>query len=172
MENKDDIKKELEGLAPLLSQLKKKDRGFEVPTNYFNNLPDTIMDRIKAEEEPQVLRSPAHSLLDRIKDGLQQLLQPSYSLALASVAILVVAIFLLNPFSQERNSNISLAEVPDEVIADYVYENVDEFEMDLLIEVIDESAIEEQLQDDQQLDQYYMDEILEDLSDEELESLM
>jgi hypothetical protein len=172
MENKDEIRKELEELSPFLSKMKKEKEGFEVPTNYFKQLPDLIMDRIQEEEAPSYSTAPTTNWLDQIIERIQLLLQPQYAMALASVAILIVASIFFFGQNDDLANATTLAEVSDDEISSYVMNNVEEFEMDLLMEVMDEEVLEEELENESSGDDNYLDDIIDDLSDEELEELM
>lgn len=172
MENKDEIRKELEELSPFLSKMKKEKEGFEVPANYFKQLPDLIMDRIQEEEAPSYSTAPTTNWLDQIIERIQLLLQPQYAMALASVAILIVASIFFFGQNDDLANATTLAEVSDDEISSYVMNNVEEFEMDLLMEVMDEEVLEEELENESSGDDNYLDDIIDDLSDEELEELM
>ena len=172
MENKDEIRKELEELSPFLSKMKKGKEGFEVPANYFKQLPDLIMDRIQEEEAPSYSVAPTTNWLDQIIERIQLLLQPQYAMALASVAILIVASIFFFGQNNKLADATTLAEVSDEEISSYVMSNVEEFDMDLLMEVMDEEILEEELENESSTDDNYLDDIIDDLSDEELEELM
>ena len=67
MDENKDIREELEGIAPELSRLKRKD-SFEAPANYFEELPSAVQDRIianKPKRETVFLRRwvPAFAVL-------------------------------------------------------------------------------------------------------------
>ena len=49
MENWLDILSELEGISPLLARIPREIRLYEVPTGYFNELTDRVLERIRAE---------------------------------------------------------------------------------------------------------------------------
>lgn len=172
MKNTDDIKKELEELSPFLSKRKKEKEGFEVPTNYFRKLPDLIMDRIQEEETLSSSSAPTTNWLDHIIERIQLLLQPQYAMALASIAIFImVSIFFFEQDNALLGAN-TLAEVSDEEINSYVMDNLEEFEIDLLMDAIDEENLEKEIESESSSDDDYLDNIIDDLSDKELEELM
>lgn len=172
MKNKDDIQKEIEELSPFLKKMKKEKEGFEVPANYFRQLPDLIMDRIQEEEAQSDSSAPTTNWLDQIIERIQILLQPQYAMALASTAILIVASLFLFQQDPSLAGESTLAEVSDEEINAYVMSKAEEFEIDLLIDVIDEKALEEEIENEPSYDENYLDNIIDDLSDKELEELM
>ena len=130
MKNKEDLKKELEGLSPFLVSQKGREDGFRVPQDYFKSLPDEVMDRIR--EKPVPVAEPKPHWLDTLASGLQSLFQPRYALAFATVAVLVVAgIYLFKGGNGENCPPGQLACIPDEAIENYVYENIDEFDSGL-----------------------------------------
>ena len=51
--NKKEIQDELEELAPLLSKLKKEE-GFSFPDDYFNQLPEQILNQIDFSKNKKV----------------------------------------------------------------------------------------------------------------------
>jgi hypothetical protein len=177
MKRKEDIRKELEELSPFLAKLKKEKDGFEVPVDYFQGLSDQIMDRIKAEEQPAPQASPATpAWVTQVKQAIQWLVQPQYALAIASVAILLVAGWWWNQSNTLRPSSDALfAELSQEDILNYIDQNIENFGTELVTAVeqspgtqdilpavpLEEEAVEE-----------YLDEILNELNDEELEELL
>ena len=174
MEKNEHIDKELEELSPLLRSLKKQRSGFKVPADYFDQLPDVVMDRINEEEQATSTETApiVSSFLDRLFEQLQILLQPRYALAFASVAVLLIAGIYF--FNAPQNTQVDvLAEISAEELEDYVMSNVEEFEMEVLLEEMEESELDIPSSEDAipPMDDL-LDDIIEDLSDEELEELM
>ena len=172
MENQDDIKKELEQLSPLLRGLKEKGTGFSVPENYFQQLPDQILEQLKPSTQERVTARPIW--LENFQQFMLSLFQPRFALALASVLILVVAIIFINPGSNEEVAmSIDLTE---EEISAYIADNIEEFNIDMLIEggEIDLGVISPtntlSNPEEEDLDEY-LDEIIDDLDLEELEDM-
>lgn len=138
MEENFDINKELKEIAPFLSELEKKEEGYQVPFNYFEGLSDQIMEQVVPEPiksvEPEAEKRP--SLLDWLAGILQP--QPRMALALATmVGVLCVGYYFFggtgatNNFS---NSDLLAANISAEDAKLYVQENLDEFALELLAE--------------------------------------
>jgi hypothetical protein len=106
-------KSELRDDAPELSGLSRDD-GFTTPHNYFRELPDRVFEKIVAEEAAP---SP-------IVSWLRHLLRPRYSVAIASVLLLIVAGIW---YGNMQEVNDPLASITQDEAFAYVMENLHEF---------------------------------------------
>ena len=167
MKNKKEIQEELEALAPSFSKMKKEE-GFQVPENYFNDLPNQILEELNLTKEEVSVGEPTN-WWTRIEESLMMLLQPRMAVGLASLILLVVSVF----YFQDRGSSeaIPLAELTTSEAETYLLENLDEFEDELLYDLVlqNESTIENA--ENQQLDTY-LEEIIDEMDDEMLEELL
>lgn len=110
--------------------------------------------------------------LDRLAAYLQSYLQPRYAMALASVAVLVVAGFLLLNRSAGEDCPDLLACIPDEAIEKYVRNNIEEFDTGLLEQhlagrsgsVMPSLELEDM--------EEYLDDVIEDMDIEDLEDFL
>ncbi len=170
MNNNNDIREELEGLSPFLSKQKNRPEGFEIPKDYFKSLPNMVMDKVK--EKPVIYQEPSSNWVDEIITMLQGLFQPRYAVAIASVAILLVAgIYFTADSENPAPLTALLSEVPDEALDNYISENIDDFDVALFEEHIDDS---ENMSPTLNLDgdDELLEELLDDLSVEDLEDLL
>ncbi len=185
MENLDD---ELRENASLLRDLKMQDDGFRMPDGYFDELENQVfgrLDALGARRAAPLKAKPGGQLLHR-------LLQPRILMAMAAgLALITAAVWFFKPRpAVDQTSALAQVQMPDlseEDIETYVIENVQEFDTDQLASLpVTESA--EQLPDtqpahpgqhrskrQQALDDLYpedLDNLLHDLSDEDLEKLL
>ncbi len=164
------IKKELEEIAPLLSELKDKGDGFEAPFKYFDGLADDIMNQLEENETP--VKPASDSLLNQVGAFFQSLFQPRTAMAFATVLLLLVAGWMY--FPTEVNQTTTFAEVSDEILENYINENIDDFEEDLFAGLVTEddfSSLEFEQINDTDLDKY-LDEIIDDIDENTLEDLL
>ncbi len=174
MDEKDNIKKELEEIAPFLAGLK-KENPFEVPSNFFEQLPDQIMEQARltpVERLPQKI-----SWFDRLIASFAFMLRPQVAFAAVCLAALTwTAIFMMQPDSvdQELANDSFLVEADN-----YIAANIDEFDTewlaDLAVEetnVAIENTTEHLMIDDLEMDENLIDEIMREMEDVELEELL
>ncbi len=166
MNKKNEIKDELKNLSPFLSEIKKKD-SFKVPKNYFKSLPDNVLDQVRITNEASKSVTQAN-WLDRLIENIAILFQPKYAVGFATVLILVVATVYL---TQKPNNQI---DGPYQLISQYIEENIDEFDAEMLWEasVFEPGEVtNDEAFDDAILDEFF-EEIIDDLDDSELEKLL
>lgn len=129
---KEDINKELNELSPFLSSLKKEE-PFKTPKFYFDTLADRVMEQVKTETQaapPQLVKQP--SLTERLSNWLSALWQPRTAWAFATVCVFVVAgLFLIKNQKPARTDNV--ADVSTEEIQQYINENIQDFDEDLIL---------------------------------------
>ena len=169
MNREEDIRKELEEISPFLSRLK-KENPFEVPADYFENLPDQILEQVRPTAQPSTPVA-RESWLDQLLNSLATLLQPRPALALVSLALLVVAgIFLLRTNDPGQLAERTLAEEAK----DYIASNIDEVDDELLMEMVfgGEEQAEDILPDVLGEDELLIDEVLDELEDVNIEDLL
>lgn len=125
MENKEEIKKELEELAPRLGKIEKKN-PFSVPAYYFQGMPDRVLESAKAQPASWMDR-----LESQLNDVFAMIFRPRYAIpATTSLLTLIVAI---NFFKANNSSQFDiaqpLAEISTEEISEFAMENFDEFDL-------------------------------------------
>ncbi|MEL6635867.1 MAG: hypothetical protein AAFW73_00335 [Bacteroidota bacterium] len=169
MNRKEEIRKELEELSPLLSKLD-KDNPFEVPYGYFDKMQREVLQQVK---EPQV--SPARPGIWAWLFGNQR----SGRLGLGVISLLVVATAgffywsapnVANPLAgSEAGGEASW----EQAAAAYLTANIDELDDDLLADlVVDRGTAEDGTPQEGALDEQLMEEILNELDDLEIEDLL
>ncbi|MCF8247497.1 MAG: hypothetical protein K9J37_20910 [Saprospiraceae bacterium] len=136
MKNNEDLRDELKN-SPFLKEMKERPSdGFQVPKNYFQHLPNEVMQKVK---EPTFAPVQQPSWLERIEQFMQSLIQPRYALALASVVVLVVAGVV---FLKDKNATttlpamaeVQLADISDEELFAYVSDNISDFNRQQMLE--------------------------------------
>ncbi len=176
MKDNKEAREELEGLSPFLSELKKQ-QNFQVPDQYFEQLPDDLMARIKREAAAESTPSASISWLDQLVATLSALMQPRYAMRLASVAVLILAglfIFRSMPDNEGLEGN-GLAALSDDEVHEYISQNIDDYEAEWIPDfdtAENESDLsEEEEAENAELDVYF-DEIIDALDDNDLEDLL
>lgn len=175
MKNKEEINEELRGLSPFLWEQKGKREGFDVPKDYFNSLPDELLGKLNARTETKVVEEK-ENWLDQLIRSLQYFFQPRYAFAFATVALMVVAGVYYKGSGEKQEAQVVAAAtildgLSDEVLDEYISENIDEFDeatlSDQLAENIDPSSkLEIETSDE------LMNELIDGLDEEDLEDLL
>lgn len=150
----DEIRKELEEIAPRLAKLQRPEDVPPVAGNYFHNLK---IDVLQAYDERKVVpgqtdRSGWWSFLALPK-------RPAMAMAFATLTLLVVATILMWPEKQEADV---FAELKTEEIYSYIEANIDDFEVELLMQsgLASQNSLFQGLEADG-LEDYILDEIQE-----------
>jgi len=168
MKNKKEIQEELEALAPSFSKMKKEE-GFQVPENYFNNLPDQILEELNLNKE-EVIVGEESSWWTPIAESLMMLFQPRMAIALATLLLLVASVFYFK--NQGTSEALPIAELTSIDAESYVLENIDEFEDELLYDlVLQTESLTTEDTEHQELNNY-LEEIIDEIDDETLEELL
>ncbi len=173
--NKKEIQDELEKIAPSLSKLKKEE-VFDVPENYFSQLPDQILNEIdffKTERVPDpVSSSRSSSWLAQLADRLNIFFQPRIAVGFAMMILLAVAsIFILN---NENASSNEMADLTSAELENYVKANIDDFEADELMNVLGDDGTGNWTEieiEDEDLNEY-LEEIIDDIDASDLEDFL
>ncbi|MCX6353076.1 MAG: hypothetical protein NTX03_14645 [Bacteroidetes bacterium] len=93
MEDTNDIRKELDDIAPFLSSIPKKEiLPFEVPVNYFEEFPNIMMEKIQQQTK-----------VPKFGFDWRRIFAPKMALAFGAVAILLVAgLMVFNNYNQAQ----------------------------------------------------------------------
>lgn len=186
MKKKEDIHDELREQAPFLTPLKKGDDGFRVPADYFDNLEVEVfrqLDAISAQRTPTTFTSNRKGL--SWWQFMQRLWQPRVALAFAGViALILTAWWYFTPSPTAITPPImAAAEISADDAEAYLMDNLLELEPEQIALVLPADELpaitlekpgntnpaanrELQLHPDD------LDDLLNDMSDEELESLL
>ncbi len=169
MSRKDEIRKELGQLSPFLRTLKDEAPPFKVPDNYFQSLSEDILSRVdRIEEEAPVNTGKPLDWQERWWAVFGFLFRPQIAVAFGIILlVLVVGITLYKnhnaqPTGTYTSNDISL----------YVRENLDEFELDMLLDFYREEATVNSSQTENEYLDNIVNEIIEDTDLVELEDLL
>lgn len=173
---KDSLDDELKNISPWLRDMKRPDDGFQIPEGYFDTLEDRVFARIEAEGLRQV---PAMQAVR----GQRWWMQPRALMAAAAVfGAVLAAVWLLRPQPQ---AEIAAVDLSVEDVEDYVLENVHDFDENQLASIQPEgfsevmesptAPAENQSKAPSAGDEFTpedVEKLLDDMSDEELESIL
>lgn len=165
MDQKDKIKKELEDISPFLAKLK-KENPFEVPANYFERLPDQIMEQARLT---RVERPPTKVFwLDRLTASLAFMLRPQMAFAL----LCLVAFTWAGTYMWKSQTKTLASQ--ENYIEKYIADHIDEFDMEILAQsAFGQSERQENaLLNDLEIDEGLMNEILDELEGADIEDLL
>ena len=167
---------ELKKSAPWLYQQRQKEDGFKTPEGYFDTLEDRVFERIEAAGLQR------QSGIKRSKRTAKRFSLPQVLMAVAAACALVLAAICF--FSPPRTIQGSIAslELSDEDIESYVLENVQDFETEQLAALPAEDENEYQVPIDkppskspetfEDIKTEDLENILKDMTDEELEQIL
>ena len=175
MDKKNEIRQELEEIAPLLKDIQIDKNGFRVPENYFTQLQDDVMHRVNSVPEAAI--SAPSFLQKMLRDSahtINWLLQPRYVLRVAGLGLVLalgIYLFFLKSATSEKEylANITPAEVTE-----YVNQHIDEFELDDMIEVseIDPSSFSPVAGSSDEFPEEYINDIIDDFNLDELQEIL
>lgn len=151
--NNQDINKELEQDFPTLARLKKRKQPmFQVPPTYFKELPYEI---------EQLVAKPTSSYY--LTNWLMSWNRTQkVALGMMSLMLVIAGFFWFNLESTTMEQVASLEDIPIELIESYVDENIQDFETELLV------SNENEIEDEQVVIEYLLDEIEPELIQESL----
>lgn len=164
------ILEELEELAPNLAKLKQAEKPLDIPADYFAQLSTELLQEIGKEQSISATSTNAtrQSFWQRL---LELIFQPSYAMAIAGVAILIIGFSIFD----NSGTEIALAEEPlsDEEINNYIESHLDDFDLNLLAEELPVDPLElESLLEENDLEENdmkdFFDNILDDVDLEDL----
>jgi hypothetical protein len=155
------IHDELKDLAPGLAKMQQGE-GYSVPPTYFRDMQNKVMSQVLQEEQ----KAPAGSWLRNL---VEQYFSPRYALAIATVAIVIVAAVVYNG---QGSDNELLASITEEDAFEYVFANIDEYEIMDIYALSDEGYAGITLDDlsDEDLD-FAIDALIDDIGSESLDQL-
>ena len=161
---KEEIRKELEEIAPKLARIQRPSETPEVENTYFHHLRIDVLNEVKAREAARIrpVRRGWWTYLSLPK-------KPALVMMAASLALLVVAVFWLWPTHEEPDV---LAGIETDELYAYIEENIDEFELSELVEagILSQRSLFDDVETEN-LENYLQEEI-ETLDDEELNLIL
>ena len=182
MKGEKDIQEELKRLAPTLAKWKEHEMPEpEIPPGYFQSLPDDVIRRAKAEQGLFPVETAPSKATGRATGQFWRWLELiPLRLALGGMAVLLIGFLGVWSIYSGDGSNSTLAKGLDELeqsdINEYITDNINEFDMALLLEagLVSQNTMDEMLIDqlsDEELDEY-LDEIIEDIDLEDLHDIL
>ncbi len=178
MKKQESLDEELKGLSPLLREQKRRQPDMHVPPGYFENLESAVFSRIEAEG---ALRP---SMTARSGGLLHKMLKPRMWAAAAAVAVLAVASWwMLRPQTSTPVPTATYADtLTEEEIEAYVIDNITDFDSEQLAAVEPAQEIPETMPNTAKeenaakalddISPAEMENLLQQMSEEELESLL
>ena len=186
MENTDD---ELRKISPFLRDLKARGDGFTAPPGYFDALENQVFDRLEQLEPRQPLTGWQTTLGGRLRHWLLQ--TRTLTALAAGLALIAAAVWFFKPKvvveQQSALAQVSMPELSEAEIESYVLENVREFDTEQLAalppvvvvdhtpEIAPTNPAPHRTKRQQALDNLHpedLENLLNDLSDEDLEKLL
>lgn len=165
----DKVREELEGLSPLLAKMKKEPDGFKAPDHYFERLTEAVMEQVRYE--PAVQTPAKAAWYEPLVSAIRRLPRPRYAMGLAGIAILIaVALRWLNPPA----ATPAWSEISTEAMTEYVERNIQEFELDLLVELapdLERRSILSGTDLEEEALNGYLEEMLDEVEMEDLEEI-
>lgn len=161
MERDKDIRKELEGIAPGLSKLEKR-QPEDVPYGYFERSKKEILLAIQADRD---LKS--QGFRGRLIVMIQNLSRPAVSVPVGIAATILIAVgvwFQLPTGASSETNMISAQEISSQAALSYVENRLYEFEPEQLAMSMDEEEL------DALFEEILMEEFEDDFDYEESES--
>lgn len=161
---KQEIKKELEELGSSLNKKIEPDKP-KLPQDYFAKMQLSVLASFGKDSDLEENRMSLWSTILKLFSGW---IAPRPALALAGIGAVIISIFVFKPF-QKYDSQI-FAEADANAIAIYIDNYIDEFDEDLLAEILitDKYFIIESIPES---DEIFIQETLEDLDIYDLEEL-
>ncbi len=148
MKDKNDIDKNLEKYVRRGST-----SGMKVPDNYFDDLQQNVMARL--DEEPS---------------GARQITMRTWLTLAASIAVVAISAVAVLQRSNEQAPSESFADISTEEAYEYVYLNADAFAAEEIFSALNIEDSEASSLDLEETN-YAIDELLEEFSREDLESI-
>jgi len=139
-------KEELQELSSFLHQMKEADdseKDKAIPANYFQNFEDRLMHRIKEEEA--LTASPSVKDRPTVLAAFWQWLQWRYvAFAGMTCVLLLVGVWVWNNNSTATNKAAPtlLADLSVEETHSFVINNIEEFETEEIVAMVDEEVLE------------------------------
>lgn len=182
MKQKESLDDELRGLSPLLRELKRGDDGAKVPPGYFDTFESDLFEKI--EQRGIRRQTPMQATGGRVHRSVFMNVRMWAAIA-ATLTLLLTAWWFFRPgnAASDISSGQIARQLSDEEVENYVLENIQEFEAEQLAVLPDneqlpvtnqppslkpnkrKAAVPEIAPED-------LDNVLKDMSDEELEQLL
>lgn len=138
-----------------------KTNPFEVPADYFQNLPGNITERLQIKHDEV-------SILDKL---IRLALKPQYSLSLISIiAIFIITVIVFDRTDEINGLEEQLQTVSTEEIQNFINDNIEDFDAEMIYENMMVEADVTEIDDElyESIREYLIDELDENTIMEEL----
>lgn len=179
MSKHESLEEELKGLSPWLREQSREKHGMQVPPGYFENLEEAVFSKIDTEQ----MHRPV--LTSRMGGLLRSIRRPATWAAAAAVAVFAVAAWwMLRPQTGTAIPEAVYTEtLTEEEIEEYVLDNITEFDSEQLASITGGEELPETLPEEtpdartpskapDDISPEEMENLLQQMSEEELESLL
>ena len=165
-------------MPSFLRDLKRGESGFKVPADYFGTLEDSVFQKIEAREhQPKAAMKALHGVGMRTR-----FFQPKYVVAVAaSIALAIGAWWFMRPAPEFSPVAVELSA---EDVEAYVLDNIRDFDSEQLVVLCEDNTLPEvsdspnpsqqrvQKRGTEDISPEDVEDLLKDMSDEELEQLL
>ena len=172
MSSKRAILEELEGISPLLAEIKLEARSPEVSEQYFREMQADVLWRIRQEEQLHVEAGHSPSEISGRASWWQSSLWVWISRPAVAIGMIALGVLVLPPLLQEKKS-AQFSQLTAEETLDFIVEHAELFEPEELLSALPESSVwmETLPAQDEPAREELMDAIMETLDTEDLETL-
>lgn len=161
----EDIKKELEDISPFLSKLRKEPAGFSIPDGYFQQLTAEIMEKAGASSEMIPTTTIWYKRLPNVLSAFFNSVYRPWVAISAFLIVVTLTWFFIQKDSNDSNLAFQNSDLTYSDLTQYVHENIDEFDTEMLIKALSKEE-DISLLPYLQLSNKETDEVFEELIDE------
>lgn len=179
MSKQESLDEELKGLSPWLRDQSRTRHGMQVPPGYFENMESSVFNKIDADgDRRQVMTTRTGGLLRMFRRPA------AWAAAAAVVAIALAAWWMWRPQTGSAvPEEIYVETLTEEDIEEYVLDNITEFDSEQLASIASVEELPEILPEEKtgrntpskvidEISPEEMENLLQQMSEEELESLL
>jgi hypothetical protein len=167
-DHKEELKKELAEIAPLLGKLKERPSGYRVPEGYFEALREKVLSTIPAE-------IPLEARAGTRGAALRKFLTPRFVLAYAAVLAFVLGGWYVFSRREQATQCAELSCLSSEELNAFIESHIEQFDTGTILEVGDGASFgtgfEVSAVDVEESSEVLL-RAVEALSEEEIEALM
>lgn len=136
MNQRDDIRRELEEIAPSLAKIEKKE-PFRAPDGYFEQFPQHIRTQIAGQPGTA---SASSQVMEALEQWLSILLRPAYATGFSVVLLLLItgsyALYLNQQTGSANQQEMSLSMLSSQEVDAYLSEHIEQFDESVISESV------------------------------------